>query len=249
MSVHVALSLSFLYTQEGHLMRLLIIEDDEDFAFALATGLRKQGYAIDTALDGERGYDLAQAHEYDLLILDRNLPGLAGLDICRLLREEQPALLVLMLTASGEVQQRVEGLDVGADDYITKPFAWEELLARIRALLRRNIQSRAAILRCGDLSLDTTAGTICLGSQRLRLTAKEYGILEYLLRNQGKLVTNQDLLEHAWDNTTNEFTNTIRVHITSLRRKLGDNADQPRYIETVQGKGYRMVSPCPHHEE
>ncbi len=226
-------------------MRLLVIEDDEDFATTLVAGLRKQGYAVDVAFDGEQGYELAQAHDYDLLILDLNLPGISGLEVCRRLRDERATLVVLMLTALGELHQRVDGLDSGADDYLAKPFAWEELLARVRALLRRDTNNRAVVLRCGELTLDTRAGAVALGPRRLKLTAKEYGLLQYLMQHHGKLVTNQELLEHVWDMEANEFSNAIRVHVTSLRRKLGDEAGRPQYIETVHGKGYRMLCSRP----
>lgn len=226
------------------LMRLLIIEDEEDLAAALARGLRKQGYAVDIALDGEDGYELAEVNDYDLLILDLSLPGLDGLEVCRRLRAAQPALLILMLTARSLPNERVIGLDLGADDYLIKPFHFDELLARLRALLRRDIRVRNPVLRCDDLTLDPTARVVCIGGCRLELTAREFDILEYLMRHPDQVVSQQELLEHVCDITANAFTNAVRVHINSLRRKLGDDADKPRYIETVVGKGYRLFSPC-----
>ncbi len=226
-------------------MRMLIIEDEQDLASALARGLRKHQYAVDIAADGEQGYEMAQINDYDLLILDLNLPGMDGLEVCRRLRSEKPSLLILMLTARVRLNERVTGLDLGADDYLSKPFHLDELMARIRALLRRDVRTRSPLLRCGDLTLDPATIVACQGGRRLALTAKEFSILDYLVRHQGEVVSQQDLLEHVWDVSANTFTNAVRVHITSLRRKLGDDAEEPRYIETIVGKGYRMFAPCP----
>lgn len=226
-------------------MRVLVIEDEGDLANALARGLRRQGYAVDVASDGRQGYELGQVNDYDLLVLDLNLPGMDGLDICRRLRLDKPWLLILMLTGRAQLNERITGLDLGADDYLPKPFHFDELVARIRALLRRNVRARSPLLRCGDLTLDPATLVVCQGGRRLDLTAKEFGILEYLLRRQEEVVSQQDLLEHVWDASANTFTNAVRVHIASLRRKLGDDAEEPRYIETVIGKGYRMFATCP----
>ncbi len=221
-------------------MRILIIEDEEDLANAMAKGLRKQGYAVDTAFDGELGWEAAEINEYDLLILDLNLPGLDGLEVCRRLRTSQPGLLILMLTARSQPFQRIEGLDLGADDYLIKPFHWGELMARVRALLRRNAQETKLVLRCGELTLDPATRITKVGDRQLQLTGKEFSILEYLMRHPGKVVSQQDLLEHIWDDSANAFTNVVRVHINSLRRKLEEDAKRPRFIETVIGKGYRL---------
>ncbi|HEX9989528.1 MAG TPA: response regulator transcription factor [Chloroflexia bacterium] len=226
-------------------MRLLLIEDEEDLARPLMKTLRKQGYAVDVAYDGEQGYELAQVNDYDLLVLDIGLPGLDGLEICRRLRATKPHLLILMLTARSTLADRVTGLDTGADDYLSKPFHLEELSARVRALLRRDLRAHPAVLRCGGLTLDPTARKACIDGNHLDLTPKEFNILEYLMRRQGEVVSHDDLLEHVWDDATNTFTNVVRVHMGSLRRKLGDDAGQPRYIETVIGRGYRMFLPCP----
>jgi len=226
-------------------MRLLVIEDEEDFVAALSRGLRRHGYAVDVATDGEEGFQLAQVNDYDLLILDLNLPGMDGLEICRRLRASRPALLILMLTARASIAERVEGLNLGADDYLPKPFHFDELLARVGALLRRDMRARKPLLWCGDLSLDPSSRTVCRSGNRVALTAKEFNILEYLLRHQDEVVTYQELLEHAWDDTVNSFTGALRVHMNSLRRKLDDEAEHPRYIETVVGKGYRVILPCP----
>jgi len=222
---------------------LLIVEDEPDLAHALAKGLRHQGYAVDTAFDGVRGWELAETNEYDLAILDLNLPEMDGLEVCRRLRVSRPSLLILMLTARSEPEERVVGLDLGADDYMVKPFHFAELLARIRALLRRDIRVRVPLLQYIDLKLDPVTRVAWQGNRRIELTGKEWGILEYLLRHQGEVVSQEALLEHVWDMQANPLTNTVRVHVNSVRRKLGDMAEMPRYIETVVGQGYRLGAP------
>ncbi len=223
-------------------MKLLIIEDEEDLATALARGLRKQGYAVDVAYDGEEGWELADNQDYDLLILDLSLPSLDGVEICRRLRLSQPRLLILMLTARSHLNERVSGLDTGADDYLVKPFHWSELMARVRALLRRDIRVSGSLLRCHDLTIDADARIAQLSGRRLDLTPKEFGILEYMMRNAGRVITHQELLDHVWDSSADPFSNALRVHINSLRRKLGDHREAPLYIETVVSLGYRMCS-------
>ncbi len=221
-------------------MRLLIVEDEADLAHALAKGLRRQGYAVDLAFDGMQGLELAEVNDYDLLILDLNLPEMDGLEVCRSLRAGQLSMLILILTARGRPDQRIAGLDLGADDYLVKPFHFGELTARVRALLRRDMRVRSPLLQYKDLKLDSTARVVWQDNRRLEFTAKEYGIIEYLLRHQGEIVSQETLLEHVWDMRANPLTNTVRVHINSLRRKLEDMAETPRYIETIVGQGYRL---------
>lgn len=223
-------------------MRLLIIEDELTLAQALARGLRRQGYAVDVAVEGQGGQELAEVNQYDLLILDLNLPGIDGLDICRHLRSEQPELLILILTARDRLLDKIAGLDHGADDYLVKPFHFEELTARIRALLRRDLRVREPIHQVGDLKLDPAEQVVWQGNRRLDLTRKEYGILAYLMHRPDEIVSQEELLEHVWDAAVNPLTAAVRVHINSLRRKLGDDAQQPRYIETVVGAGYRLLA-------
>src|SRR5579885_2594319 len=210
-------------------MRLLLVEDEIDIASALAAGLRRQGYAVDTAEDGQQALELAGVTDYDLLILDLNLPNMDGLEVCRRLRASCPSLLILMLTARSQPQERVIGLDTGADDYLVKPFHFAALVARLRALLEYQ-----------DIKLDPVTRTAWQANRRLELTNKEFGILEYLLRHQEEIVSQETLLEHVWDMQANPLTNPVRVHMNSLRRKLGDVAETPRYIETVIGQGYRL---------
>lgn len=224
-------------------MKLLIIEDEIDFANALARGLRKQGYAVDLAADGEQGLELAEVNKYDLLILDLNLPSMDGLEICRRLRAAQPQLLLLILTARSRLEDKVSGLDLGADDYLVKPFHFEELVARIRALMRRDLRVREPILRAGELKFDPASRTAWQGKRRLELTRKELAILEYLMRHSGEVVSQEELIEHVWGEDVNLFTSSVRTHIHSLRRKLGDTTEKPHFIETVIGQGYRLLMP------
>ncbi len=221
-------------------MRLLIVDDEDDFTVSLARGLREQGYATDVAADGKVALELDEVNDYDLVILDLNLPGLDGIEVCRRMRAARPALLILMLTARERLADRILGLDVGADDYLVKPFHFAELTARLRALLRRDLRVRAPFLEWRDLRLDEVGRVVWLGSRRLDLTAKEFGCLEYLLRHKGDIISQEALLEHVWDGSVNPFSATVRMHIASLRRKLGDPADAPQYIETVTGQGYRL---------
>ena len=236
-------------SRKTNTMRLLVIEDEPDIASALEKGLRQAGFAVDIALDGERGTELALIYDYDLLILDLNLPEIDGLEVFRRIRADHPSLLILMLTARSKPDERVTGLDLGADDYLVKPFYFAELIARIRALLRRDMRMHSALLQYKDVKLDPTARVVWQGNRRLELTSKEFGILEYLLHHQGEIVSQEALLEHVWDMQTNPLTNTVRVHINSLRRKLEDVAETPRYIETIIGQGYRLGVSVPGHME
>lgn len=222
-------------------MRILIVEDELDLANALARGFRQQGYAVDIAADGERGLYMGQANPYDLVILDINLPKVDGLQVCRGLRASRPDLLIIIVTARRRIEDRVTGLDWGADDYLVKPFHFEELAARIRALLRRDLRVREPILVVSDLELDPASQTAWKRRQRLILTSKEFAILEYLMRRPGEIVSQEEIIEHVWGDEVNLFTNSVRVHIHSLRRKLGDTTDSPRYIDTIVGQGYRMI--------
>ncbi len=223
-------------------MRLLVIEDELNMAQALARGLRQQGYAVDIAVDGNQGWELATIHDYDLLVLDLNLPGMDGLTICQQLRAAQSQTLVLMLTARDQPKDRVTGLDMGADDYLVKPFHFDEFLARIRALLRRDLRINEPILQNGALKLDPASNSVWLKNRPLQFTRKEFAILEYLMRHPGEVISQETLMEHVWDQEMNPFSNTVRVHIASLRRKLDDDLDSPQFIETVIGKGYRLLA-------
>ncbi|MFI7546260.1 response regulator transcription factor [Actinoplanes sp. NPDC049599] len=222
-------------------MRLLVVEDEEDLAEGLRVGLARTGYAVDVALDAAEAYDRLTVNEYDLMLLDVNLPDGDGFTLCRSLRNgevDTPGdgdLRVLMLTARGGLDDRVRGLDEGADDYLVKPFALAELLARVRALLRRDTAGTSAVLTVGELVLDVARHTATLAGQRLTLTPKEFGVLEYLMTRPGHVVPSEELLEHVWDANADPFTQTVRVTVGTLRRKLGEGS-----IETVVGRGYRL---------
>ncbi|MDP2859987.1 MAG: response regulator transcription factor [Bacillota bacterium] len=221
-------------------MRLLVIEDEEDLAKAIAKGLSRQGYSVDAAGNGEEGLKLADENEYDMVILDLNLPGLDGLAVLQRMRATRPGILVLILTARGSPGDRVAGLDLGADDYLVKPFHFDELCARLRALLRRDMRVREPILRWDDLALDPATHSAWRGKRRLVLTRREFAILEYLMRHPGEVVSQEEFLEHVWGEEADPFSNVVRVHINSLRQKLDDDAQHPRYIGTVIGTGYRL---------
>jgi DNA-binding response OmpR family regulator len=217
-------------------MRVLVVEDELQLAEAVARGLRREGMAVDIAIDGDEGYRKASHTRYDVLVLDRDLPGMSGDDICRKLSEESELTRVLMLTASGTVQDKVEGLALGADDYLPKPFAFAELVARVRALGRRSTPAAPAVLEVGDLVLDPSKRTVTRAGHLVELTRKEFGILETLLAAQGAVVSSEELLERVWDEHADPFTTTVRVTMMTLRRKLGE----PPIIDTVVGAGYRI---------
>ncbi|SCL20990.1 DNA-binding response regulator, OmpR family, contains REC and winged-helix (wHTH) domain [Micromonospora pallida] len=226
-------------------MRLLLVEDETDLAGALRVGLTRAGHAVDLAADATEAYELLLVNAYDLMLLDVNLPDVDGFTVCRTIRRGEVEvaagrdLRVLMLTARGALGDRVRGLDEGADDYLVKPFALAELLARVRALLRRDTAGTGAVLTVGDLSLDAARHEAQRAGRPLRLTPKEFGVLEYLMTRPGRVVPAEELLEHVWDANADPFTETVRVTVGTLRRKLtGGDGDPP--IETVIGRGYRL---------
>jgi len=218
-------------------MRILVTEDEKDLADALAKGLERQGYAVDIAYDGEQSLRLAEVNDYDLLVLDLNLPKVDGMEVCKRLRDSGSSIGILMLTARAGLDSRVDGLDVGADDYLVKPFHFPELMARVRSILRREGEHRKPILRTGELVLDPNTVRASVGDKQVVLTAKEFGILEYLMRNVGRVVSQEELLEHVWSEDANLFTQSIKVHINNLRKKL-DAAGGEGLISTIKGKGY-----------
>lgn len=226
-------------------MRLLVVEDEKDVASALHIGLSRDGYAVDIAENGNKALEALAVNDYDLLVLDLNLPDMDGLDICRLARKKHPPLLILILTARGKQKDIVTGLNNGADDYLIKPFHLQELLARIRALLRRDLRTREPILRIQEISLDPVEKVVWKSDHRIQLTRKEFGILEYLMHHPNEVISQEELLEHVWGTMTNAFSNTVRVHIQSLREKFEDDSTKPKYIETVIGTGYRFIQSEP----
>ncbi len=217
-------------------MRVLIVEDDERLADVVARGLRQAGMAIDIALDGESGFEKAFVNHYDVVLLDRDLPRIHGDEVCRRLAQQQDAPRILMLTASGRLDDRVEGLTLGADDYLPKPFALRELVARIRAVARRSASSTPPVLVAGDIRLEPGPHRATRASRPLRLTRKEFAVLEVLLSARGNVVSAEELLERGWDEYADPMTNVVPVTVMTLRRKLGP----PAVIETVKGVGYRV---------
>jgi DNA-binding response OmpR family regulator len=217
-------------------MRVLIIEDEEALAAAIARGLRLQGMAADVALDGRSGLDKACLNDYDVVLLDRNLPEMHGDEVCRRLAGSGSTARILMLTAARGLRDKVAGLDLGADDYLGKPFAFDELVARVRALARRAGPPRPPILRRRDIELDPAARRATRGERELELTNKEFGVLEVLMAAGGGVVSSEELLEKVWDENTDPFSNVVRVTMMTLRRKLRE----PQLIETLPGAGYRL---------
>ena len=226
-------------------MRILIIDDNLDLAATMKRALAFDGVAADIAEDAEQARRLFECHEYDLVILDLGLPRIDGIDLLREIRQSGSQVAVLILTARRSMRDRVLGLDVGADDYLCKPFHLEELLARIRALGRRERSARAPTIQVADLCIDPASMVVYKSGIALSLTRKEFAILQYLAQRPGIVVSQEGLLEHVWDSEANAFSNSMRVHINSIRRKLGDDARVPRYIATVIGRGYKLVSDVP----
>src|SRR4051812_49701693 len=217
-------------------MRILVAEDEPRIASAVARGLRREGMAVDVAGDGAAALYKARVYPYDVIVLDRDLPEVHGDEVCRTLTAEQPHTKVLMLTAMRSTDDLVDGLSLGADDYLSKPFRFAELVARLRALARRSGEARPAVLSAGDLTLDPARRTVMRGDVPLDLTPKEFAVLQALLEAQGSVVTTEALLERVWDELLDPLSNTVRMTVMTLRRKLGD----PPLIETVRGSGYRV---------
>ncbi|MFD2354472.1 response regulator transcription factor [Nonomuraea ferruginea] len=220
-------------------MRLLVAEDEEDLVEALRVGLVRAGYAVDVAADALTAHEKLQVNSYDLVLLDLNLPGGDGFQLCRAVRATGDGVRIIMVTARDRLDDRVRGLDEGADDYLVKPFAFPELLARVRALLRRDTGG-TSVLEVGTLRIDTARMEVSLDGRALALTPKEYGVLHYLMTRPGYVVSSEELLEHVWDEHADPFTNTVRVTVGNLRRKL--QADG--LIETVISRGYRLREPA-----
>jgi DNA-binding response OmpR family regulator len=220
-------------------MRILIVEDDGAAAAVLARGLREHAYAVDIASDGIGALEQSALSDYDLIVLDLLLPRIDGLDVCRRLRSDGVTTPILVLTALGEPDQRVNGLDAGADDYLAKPYHFPELLARIRALLRRGPALASSLIGIGDLAIDTRTRQVQRGGRPLQLTSKEYALLEYLARRRGEVVGRADIAEHVWDDSFDPMSNLIEVYIQRLRRKIDDDYDI-KLLQTHRGAGYAL---------
>jgi DNA-binding response OmpR family regulator len=217
-------------------MRVLIAEDETAIADALERGLKREGMAVDVASDGERALRNARVYAYDVVVLDRDLPELHGDDVCRALSEDERETKILMLTASGDAGDVVNGLTLGADDYMAKPFDFAELVARVRALARRAGPARPPLLTRGDLTLDPASRVVTRAGRRIDLSPKEFGVLEVLMAADGRAVSSEELLERVWDENADPFTNSVRMTLVGLRRKLGS----PPVVHTVLGAGYRI---------
>lgn len=221
-------------------MRILVIEDEHKIARALGRALEQEKYAVDISYDGDDGYAMATTEPYDLVIVDRMIPGeYNGLDIVKAMREQKIHTPVLLLTALGTTADKTKGLDSGADDYLVKPFALEELLARVRALLRRPAEAQPVILTAGDLSLDTTTFQVTRAGKEIKLTSKEFALLEFLLRNQGRPLSKETIIAHVWDYDADILQNTVEVYIKYLRNKV-DAPFKTNLIHTVRGFGYKI---------
>ena len=222
-------------------MKILVVEDNKKLAENIKQGLVQEGYAVDIIEDGLVAQDRISMNrdEYDIVVLDRMLPGKDGVSVCTYWREKGVVVPVLMLTALNTTDDKVDGLDAGADDYLAKPFAFKELLSRIHALLRRPKQSSPDIIKSGDISLNTTSRIVTYKNKLIPLTLKEFMVLEYLIRNMNKVITRDELYSHAWDFADSSFSNTVDVHIKNLRKKIHDNG---KFIQTIRGVGYKMES-------
>ncbi len=220
---------------------MLVVEDEKRLALALRRGLKSEGFAVDVAFDGTEGHWLASEQHYDLIVLDIMLPGINGYQLCARLRDAGNWTPILMLTAKDGEYDEAEALDTGADDFLSKPFSYVVLVARLRALLRRGAIERPAVLRCGDLAVDPAARRCSRGSREIALTAKELSVLEYLMRRAGQVVTKTDMLQHVWDFAFDGEANVVEVHVSALRRKI-DAPFGRQSIQTVRGAGYKLVA-------
>jgi len=224
-------------------LRILLVEDEKKMASFIERGLKEEGYAVDTAYEGEMGWEYAAINDYDVIILDWMLPKMNGLTLCTKIRESGRRTPILILTARDSVEDKIKGLDQGADDYLTKPFAFDELLARIRALLRRPMDlQQEATLRAGNLTIDLVGHRACLGEEELSLSQKEFSLLEFLMRRKGTVISRAQIAEHVWDLHFDPMSNSIDVYINFLRKKIDEGRQKSR-IETVRGAGYRLLDP------
>src|SRR6266513_4669498 len=220
-------------------MRILLVEDEDKVSRFIVRGLTAQSFAVDTASDGLAGFELATTYNYDLIVLDLMLPGLSGTEVLRRIRNTDHRVPILMLTARDAVADKVEHLEAGADDYLTKPFAFAELMARIKALLRRGSVERPSVLRVADLEVDRLSQQVRRASRRIELTAKEYALLEYLIANAGRVLSRTMIIDHVWDQSFDGATNIVDVYVRHLRSKVDDDHDK-KLIRTVRGVGYKI---------
>lgn len=220
-------------------MRILIVEDEHKIANSIKQGLEQEKYTVDVAYNGTSGYDLAHSENYDLIILDSMLPFINGIEIIKKLRFEQIHTPILMLTAKGQIEDKIEGLDTGADDYVTKPFAFTELLARIRALIRRPKKTIGLVLKVDDLTVNTNTYMVRRNNKIIKLSSKEYALLEYLIRHKNQIIKKEQIINHVWNYDSNILPNSVEVYIKHLRDKIDKNFPK-KLIQTVRGFGYKI---------
>ena len=218
-------------------MRILIIEDERDLALPLKKSLEMQGFAVDYAEDGEQGYNTARINQYDCILLDLNLPKIDGIEVADKLRKLGKTTPIIMLTARSQIYNKLEGFDSGADDYITKPFDLQELIARIKAVIKRNSLNHCIKFKFGDYELMPDQNLVIYKNKKIEISTKESGILEYLIRNKGRIVSTEELLEHVWDREIDMFTDTVKTHIKTLRQKIDP---EKNIIKTIRNKGYKI---------
>jgi len=222
-------------------MKILVVEDEHLIATSLKKGLEQENYIVDVAFDGLKGFDLASSGDYDIILLDLMLPGLDGLSICQKLRSDNNHTPILMLTAKSQLDDKIKGLNCGADDYLTKPFAFEELLARIRSLSRRPQKINGTVLSLGDLTLDTISFVVKRGDKEIQLSGKEFSLLEFFLRHLNQIVTKDQIIQYVWSYESDILPNTVEVYIRNLRKKIDlPFKNKPQLIKTVRGFGYKI---------
>lgn len=222
-------------------MKILVVEDDLSIQRSICMGLRKFGYAVDAASDGEEALKMVEIHEYDAIVLDWNLPKIDGIDVLREIRNDKPDIKVLILSARSEVEDKIFGLDTGANDYMVKPFHFKELEARLRALLRRRFSQSDTRLSYGEIIMDTALKAVYFKDTPIELTKKEYSILEYLMFNKDKIVSTEEIMEHLWDSSFDGFSNSLKVHINSLKKKLSTFVGEQEVIKNKRGFGYYIA--------
>lgn len=218
-------------------MRILIVEDEKNIADPLKKGLERQSFAVDLAYNGNDGFEMASINKYDCIVLDLNLPGMDGIEVCDTLRKKGVDIPILILTARSALDEKITGLENGADDYLTKPFSFKELVLRINALIKRYHPIQTATIKVNEITLDSAKHSVMLDSKKVILNRKEFGILEYLMRNKDRVVSQEELLEHVWNQEVDLFTNTVRTQIRNLRKKIDPEKE---IIETIRGVGYKI---------
>lgn len=223
-------------------MKILIVEPETDIAHSLIRALNRAGYAADSTEHGIEGLEMLEINNYDLLLLDLDISDYDGMQLCQIARERYPTLFIILLKSTTNNLDIITGLDKGADDFLIKPFKLQELLSRVRAIFRRDIRTREPIFKLQDISLDTTQRIVYKGANRIKLTRKEFAILEYLMRHSNEVISQEELLEHVWNSSSIIFSNVVRVHILSIRKKLCDDLINPNYIVTHIGHGYQFIT-------